>query len=396
MNYRILLVMEATNGGVARHVIDLALGLAGRGHDVHVIYSPLRADYQMLAPLINDTRITTTEIAIRRNPGLRDFGALLAIRRYIAAHGPFDIVHGHSTKGALGCIAALGKRIGRVYTAHGMRSIDPRLKALPRFVIGTIERLIMRLGHLVIPVSTFEEAHCISIGVARKRLRVVNNGVGPAPGVDRAAVRARLGLGEGQVAVGYAGRLSSEKGPDRLIDAFHDAAEDKPEARLVMIGYGPLEAALKRQAADLGLADRIIWVNEGNGRGLMPAFDVYALPSAYEGMPFALLEAVAAGLPIVATDVGGARTVIEERENGYVVANWDRAAFAGRIKELIADAALRERMAAASRSRAGAFSLERMVDETLAVYAAAGNIVHRGNPVAVAGASLPKSSPTRD
>jgi glycosyltransferase involved in cell wall biosynthesis len=396
MSNRILLVMEATNGGVARHVIDLALSLAGRGHDVHVIYSPLRADYEMLAPLVNDQRISTTEIPIRRNPGFRDMSALLAIRRYIAAHGPFDIVHGHSTKGALGCLAAFGKRIGRVYTAHGMRSIDPRLKPFPRFVIGTIERLIMRLAHLVIPVSSFEEAHCVGIGVAKKRLRVVNNGVDPAPDVDRAAVRARFGLSEEHVAVGYAGRLSSEKGPDRILDAFHDASEGNPAARLVMIGYGPMEAELKQQAETLGLGDRVIWVNEGNGRGLMPAFDIYTLPSAYEGMPYVLIEAVAAGLPVVATDVGGARTLVEDGQNGFVVANWDRAAFAGRIRDLLADEALRARMAASSKSRAGDFSLDRMVDETLAVYAAASNIVSRGAPVSVAGASLPKGSPSRD
>jgi glycosyltransferase involved in cell wall biosynthesis len=391
--------MEATNGGVARHVIDLALGLADRGHDVHVIYSPLRADYEMLGPLINDQRIATTEIPIRRSPGFRDISALLAIRKYIAAHGPFDIVHGHSTKGALGCIAAFGKRIGRVYTAHGMRSIDPRLKPLPRFLIGTIERLIMRLAHLVIPVSTFEAAHCERIGVARKRLMVVNNGVGPAPVVDREAVRARLGLKDGQVAVGFAGRLSSEKGPDRLLDAFHDAAKGNDAARLVMIGYGPMDAELKQQADRLGLGDQVIWLNEGNGRGLMPAFDFYALPSAYEGMPFALLEAVAAGLPVVATDVGGARTVVEDGENGFVVANWDRAAYAGRIRDLLADEALRARLAAGSLSRAGKFSLDRMVDETLAVYAAAGNIINRGAsvaPKAASGAQLPKGSPSRE
>jgi len=388
--------MEATNGGVARHVIDLGIGLADRGHRVHLIYSPLRADYEMLEPILNDERIVTTEIAIRRSPGIRDFSALLAIRRIISRHGPFDIVHGHSTKGALGCLAALGRRIGRIYTAHGMRSIDPRLKKFPRLVIGTIERLIMRLAHLAIAVSDFEESHAIRIGVASKRLKTVNNGVGSAPEVNRDEVRARLGLSERHVAVGYAGRLSSEKGPDRILDAFHSAAADNADARLLMIGYGPLEAELHQQADALGLGDQVIWVKEGNGRGLMPAFDIFVLPSAYEGFPYVLLEAVSAGLPIVATDVGGARTVVEDGENGYVVTNWDREAFARRIAKLLANHALRRRMAANSRGRARNFSLDRMVDETLAVYAAAGNIVNRGEPVSVSGASLPKGSATRD
>jgi len=396
MRNRILLVVEATNGGVARHVIDLGMGLADRGHRVHLIHSPLRADPEMLAPILSDERIVTAEVPIRRNPGLRDVGALLAIRRFISEHGPFDIVHGHSTKGALGCIAALGRPVGRIYTAHGMRSIDPRLKPFPRFVIGCIERLLMRLAHLAIPVSAFEEAHAVRIGVARSRLKTVTNGIGPAPEVNRDEVRARLGLTDDQISVGYAGRLSPEKGPDRIIDAFHDAAGGNPQARLVMIGYGPLETELKQQAEALGLGDQVIWLKEGNGRGLMPAFDIYALPSAYEGMPYVLLEALSAGLPIVATDVGGARTVVEDGENGYVVANWDRAAFAGRIAELLADETLRRRMAASSRGRAGNFSLARMVDETLAVYAAAGNIVNRGRPVSVSGASLPKGSATRD
>lgn len=350
----------------------------------------------MLAPLMNDERIATAAVAMKRHPGFRDVTALLAIRRYMAEQGPFDVVHGHSTKGALGCIAALGRPAARVFTAHGMRSIDHRLKPLPRHVFTVIERFLMRFAHLSIAVSEFEQAHAIRMGFDASRLRIVVNGVGPAPKVSREEARARIGLVSGTVAVGYVGRLSSEKGPDRAIDAFHDAASGDPQVRLVMIGYGPLETVLKERAEVLGIAERVMWVNEGNGRALMPALDILALPSAYEGMPYVLLEAASAGLPIVATEVGGAHTIVKAGENGYVVPNWDRAAFAGRLKELLADRALRQRMAASSRRRGNAFGVDRMVDETLAVYASATDIVNRSKPVAAAGGSLPKSSTMTD
>jgi glycosyltransferase involved in cell wall biosynthesis len=100
----------------------------------------------------------------------------------------------------------------------------------------------------------------------------------------------------------------------------------------------------------------------------MSAFDIFAMPSAYEGMPYVLIEAAAAGLPIVASDVGGARAVIAPGENGAIVRNWDAKEFAAQIARLVADTPLRQKMSAASQQKARDFTIDTMIDQTLAVY----------------------------
>jgi glycosyltransferase involved in cell wall biosynthesis len=100
----------------------------------------------------------------------------------------------------------------------------------------------------------------------------------------------------------------------------------------------------------------------------MSAFDTFAMPSAYEGMPYVLIEAAAAGLPIVASDVGGARAVISEDENGFIVRNWDSAQFCAQVSRIVRDADLRQKMSAASRLKAQALTIDTMIEQTLAVY----------------------------
>ena len=368
MTYRILLVAECVVAGVGRHSVDLSIGLADRGHDVHLIYSPFRSDPGTVAPVKAHPGITTAEVTITRSPGPSDLSAIRAIRRYITDHGPFDIVHGHSTKGALGNIAALDKPAARLYTAHGFRSLDPRLRGWRKWLISRIERRIGRLAHLVIAVSEDERAHAASIGLDPARLHCINNGVAPIDRAPRDAIRARLGLAQDHVAIGFVGRFSSEKGPDRLIDAFAEIAGTAKDARLVMLGDGPMEDDVRAQAQRLGLDDRVLWLGPVDGREHMPALDILALPSAYEGLPYAVLEARAAGLPIVATDVGGVSTVVSDGSDGFIVKNWDQSAFAGRLAELVDDPALRGRMAASSLNHRDAFGIDQMIDGTLAVY----------------------------
>lgn len=378
MTYRILLVAECVVAGVGRHSVDLSIGLADRGHDVHLIYSPFRSDAKTVAPVKAHGSISLAEVRITRSPGFSDIPAIRAIRRYIKEHGPFDIVHGHSTKGALGNIAALGKPSARIYTAHGFRSLDPRLRGLRKLVISRIERRIGRLADLVIAVSEDEKAHAASIGIDPARLRCVNNGVAPISSDGRAAVRTRLGLQDDHIAIGFVGRFSSEKGPDRMIDTFAQVAAKHANARMVMLGDGPMEATVKAQTERLGITDRVIWPGPVDGREHMPALDILALPSAYEGLPYAVLEARAAGLPIVATDVGGVSTVVSDGEDGFIVENWDPAAFADRLAGLVADGESRARLASTSRRHRDAFGIDQMIEGTLGVYAQAIGLANRG------------------
>ncbi len=365
---RVLAVVEAAGGGVGRHVVDLCQGLAGSGHEVHVLYSPRRAEDWFAAALGDDRKLRRAEIAINRRPGPTDLAALRAIRRYVMENGPFDVVHGHSTKGALGCMAVRAGTAARILTPHALRSLDPRLTAAWRLVYTAVERVLLGYADRVIAVSPVEEAHARRIGVDPAKLVTVINGLAPAKAPDRQLVRAALGLGDDQVAIGFVGRLAAQKAPARLLDAFSRVAPSYPNARLVMVGEGPLESGLKSRSRRLGIDGAIVWAGAANGREVMAALDIFALTSAYEAMPYVLLEAAAAALPIVVTEVGGARTVVEPGANGFIVANWDCPDFAARLGALVGEPALRARMAKASRARSRSFRYDRMISETVAVY----------------------------
>jgi len=153
-----------------------------------------------------------------------------------------------------------------------------------------------------------------------------------------------------------------------LLEAFAQVAHNHPQARLVIVGDGPLRTELEARVNALGLADRVFLPGFIDGRWAMRGFDIFALPSEYEGFPYVLLEAMAEGLPIVATCVGGADQAIVDGENGFVVPVGDVIAFAGALDRLLSDEALRLSMGAQSRLRVKEFSVEKMVDATLALY----------------------------
>jgi glycosyltransferase involved in cell wall biosynthesis len=135
-----------------------------------------------------------------------------------------------------------------------------------------------------------------------------------------------------------------------------------------MVGGGPLEPTLRAQVAAAGVADRFTFVSGAIGPKVICAFDIFALPSAYEGMPYVLLEAAAAGLPTLATAVGGSRSVISHGRNGFVVSNWDAQEFATQLSYMIQNAQLRSEMGRESRKIGKRFTVERMVRETIDVY----------------------------
>lgn len=369
----ILLALEPSGGGSGRHVLDLAARLAKRGHQVHAIYSPTRAEARFTQALTG-LGIPVAAIPMRRAPHPSDVGASMALRRYIKANGPFDVLHGHSSKaGALIRLAALGLPGARIYTPHCFRTMDPTLGAAGHLIFGGAERLLAPLSHAIICVAQEELAHARAVlHLKASRLHLVINGVDPPDFSRRAVLRAQFGFAPDAVVVGFLGRYVAQKAPERLLEALALCAKaGRPPFHLAMAGEGPQEAALKAQAAAMGLSAHITWLPGSVGPDAMLAFDLFAMPSAYEAMPYVLLEAAAAGLPIVATRVGGTGATIGEGENGFVVDNWDAGAFAAALARIAGDADLRARMSAASRARAKGFTIDAMTDHTEAVYASA-------------------------
>src|SRR5262245_4101602 len=128
MGLNVAFVIEATHGGTARHLLELASGLTADGHSVHVIYSHRRAESRFIKGLSEMPGIRTAVVDMRREPHPSDAVACIAIRRYLRKRGPFDVVHGHSSKGgALARLAAFGLPVARIYTPHCFRTTDPGL-----------------------------------------------------------------------------------------------------------------------------------------------------------------------------------------------------------------------------------------------------------------------------
>ena len=123
--WKILMVIETSGGGSGRHVLDLAGSFSDRGHEVHILYSPRRAEPRFVSELEKIDAVKTTAVDLRRSPHYSDIQALRVIGSYLVQQGPFDVVHGHSSKGALACIAARRLRIASIFTPHAPRSLDP-------------------------------------------------------------------------------------------------------------------------------------------------------------------------------------------------------------------------------------------------------------------------------
>lgn len=366
---RVMLVTQASGGGVGRHFLDLAEGLATAGVEVVGVYSPRKIDHSFRERLASPSLPKMIELPMRRAIHPLDAVDGWKLAKLIETHGPFDIVHGHSSKGgALARLAARWRKVPSIYTPHAFVTLDPSLSPLKRRLYGTIERWLAGSTGKIIAVSHDEEQHAIDqLRIARECLTVVPNGITQPPFPDRASLRAKLGLTDHDVAIGFVGRLAHQKAPDVLLEAMA-LLNDLPQAKLLMVGSGPDEAAVKSQVERLGLSGRVMLLGDVVGIEQFPAFDLFCLSSRYEGMPYVLLEALAAGLPMVATRVGGVSMTVEHQQNGLIVEPDRPAELAAALRTLITDGAMRQTFAQESLARAERFTQRAMVEATIALY----------------------------
>lgn len=368
---KILLIIESSGAGVGRHVIDLAGELVRAGHCVHLVYSPLRVDGLFARGLeeLRALQVPVAPLPMKRSPHPMDAGCCLAIRRYLKQHGPFDVIHGHSSKGgALARLAGIGLPGIRVYTPHAMFTMNPGLRPAVRWVFATIERVLGWLADGVILVSEDEHRHALEVGLSAPKLFVITNGIRlrtPPPGDSG---RAAFDVPADSIRVGFVGRFVPQKAPEVLLRAFATVAGRFPTARLILVGEGAMGEAMRQEAQHLGIADRVCWPGPLDGQTAMFGFDLFVLPSRYEGFPYVLLEAMAAGLPVVMTEVGGAGTLVQDGVNGFVVAPDRPDQLANALGRLLADDALRRALGARSGQRVQEFSIQKMVEKTVALY----------------------------
>ncbi|MBD9371818.1 glycosyltransferase [Rhizobium sp. ARZ01] len=367
---RLLQVLEPSGGGSGRHFIDLCRGLQQRGHRIHAVYSPRRAEERFVGELVALGLDGVHPVDMARSPGLSDFGSFAKLRRLMRQLGPFDAIHGHSSKaGALSRIRLPGPNAPRVYTPHAFRTMDPGLGRVGHMLYGSIEKCLAHfLTDRLICVSADEYAHARSLGMPRKKLSIVVNGVETPPTGWGHVIRADLCIPAGSLVLGFIGRLSPQKAPERLIDAFTIAAKKLANAHLLMIGAGELEEAMRQRIDASPARHRIHLTNRYTGPQAMDAIDALVMPSRYEAMSYVMLEAAAAAKPMILTEVGGASTVLEDGRNGILVANDDDPRQLANAMIRLADPARLQRYTVSAKLRRSDYDLPRMISETEAIY----------------------------
>jgi glycosyltransferase involved in cell wall biosynthesis len=250
-------------------------------------------------------------------------------------------------------LTPIAARLARVpAVVASKRSLDRYPSAIPRYACKLGNALAHRITVNAAAVGRFvlAEEGCrpdkmvlIPNGVSEEALRVSGDG---------RQERRELGLPADGPVVGAISRLAWKKGVRYLLDAVPLLLESLPDARVVIVGDGPLRQDLEAQARSLGIEERVTFL--GSRRdvlSVLPAFDVFALPSVIEGMSNALLEAMAAGRPIVATDVGGNSEVVVDGETGLLVPAADPGQMAGAILKLLQAPEMAQEMGAAGRRR---------------------------------------------
>ena len=367
---RICLVSETMITGVGRHVTDLAKGMARRGHDVHVLHSSLRFDRRLTDELDEAGGITRLTFPMRIQPHWSDLRVLLALARYIRDAGPFDVVHGHSSKGGLYArLLGLVMPATILYSAHSFVTFRPNLSRPARLLYSAVERGLGYLTHHMICVSHAERDHARYLGISADRLRTIPIGVGeasdPVPVVD---LRRRFDLPDHTVLVGFVGRMDDQKAPYRLIEAALHVLRRSDHIHFVMLGEGPLRQQMEERVKRLGIADHFFWCGNERGVDWIPGFDVLAMPSKYEGSSYVLLEALRAGVPVVCTPVAGATEMVIDGVEGFLIPHDDANALAARLIALADQPAMRRMMGEIGRRSAELYTLDRMIDRVEATY----------------------------
>jgi glycosyltransferase involved in cell wall biosynthesis len=348
-------------GGQERVALDLATGQAAAGHRVLTVSLAPPPD----GPLAAEFRDKGLEIATLAKRSGRDLKLMVELGRLFRARAA-DVVHTHNPQPLLfSALAARAIGAAIVHTKHGVNPDTARRMAMRR----AAARLVGAFVCVSEPTAEVarERREC-----PPDRLHVVPNGIdldrfGPDPDARR-AVRAELSIPEDAFAVGTVGRLYVEKGHAFLIGSLAPVLGDR--FHLVIAGEGPEKGNLTAQAAALGRKDCVhLTGNRRDVPRLLAALDAFALTSKSEGLPLVLPEAMAAGLPIVATAVGGVPRVVEDGETGFLVDYGDEEALCARLSALDADRQLARRCGETGRERAlGRYSSRRMVADYLELY----------------------------
>jgi glycosyltransferase involved in cell wall biosynthesis len=361
----LLLCQNLNVGGAEEVVLGEALGLGGEGVEAGVVALGRRG------PVAEEiARAGVPVHHLPGSPGPRDPRAFLRLVSLLRRERP-DVAHAYLIVASIyGRLAALAAGVPVVLAAEqNVYARKPRRHAL-------MERaLAARTYRVIACCRTVADFYVRQTGVPARKVATIYNAArfGPLPSAaDRAPARARLGLPEDALVLGTLGRLAEQKGQATLLEAVARLAPGRPRLTLFLAGRGPLRDDLEARAERLGIAERVRFLGVRRDRdALFAAMDAFVLPSRWEGLSLALVEALGAGRAVVATRVGGNPEVVRDGETGLLVPPDDPAALADALAGLLDDPARRERLGAAGAEDARRrFAIEEHVRQLAALYRA--------------------------
>jgi glycosyltransferase involved in cell wall biosynthesis len=349
-----LLAPQAT-GGLERAVELMAGGLASRGYLITaVLLLDPTGEMPPIAGGLETAGVTVRPIRVPRRYYWREVRQVAQIIRSVGA----GILHTHGYRGdVVGYLAGRDAGCALVATVHGFTGGD-----LKNRFYEWLDHLVLRRFDAVLAVSAELSQHLSRRGVPAARVRVVENGIGAPDFLSRMEARRMLGLRPEGPCVGWVGRMTPEKGADLALRALLPLVAEG--IQVAMVGDGPERETLQRTASD-----GIHWLGSVPGAGrYLPAFDVLVLSSRTEGTPMVVLEAMQAGVPVVAFGVGGVPALLGEGA-GTLVRPHDVTALGEAVRYLLATPEEARRRARVALDLVGRrFSLDSWLDRLEVVY----------------------------
>ncbi len=367
-------------GGPALHIAGLMAGLNPIQFESRLIMGRVGRDEGDMSYLIEEQGLSPpiliSELGRRISP-LRDLVTVCKLVPALRRLRP-HIVETHTAKA--GYVGRLAARLAavpvvlHVFHGHVFYGYFGRLQT--RAYI-TIERLMAHLSDCVVTISESQQhdiAHVYRIA-PKKKVFVVPLGFDlsalvAAKQTAKAQFRSLCGLSTDAPLVGFVGRLTSVKNPNLFLQAAKQVLEKTPEAQFCVIGDGELRQDVEHQVAALGIAERVHFAGwQRDMPAVYAALDVLVLTSLNEGTPVTAIEALAAGVPVVATDVGGVADVVRDKETGFLVRSGDAGALAKSISVLLSDTGRKLNMAKAGQQDVMArFGRDRLIADMEALY----------------------------
>jgi glycosyltransferase involved in cell wall biosynthesis len=360
----ILHVFRAPLGGLFRHVVDLARGQAARGHNVGLIVDSTtggaRAD-EVLTALAHDLTLGISKHPFPRHLGLGDLSGAKHVAQRIAQTSA-HVIHGHGAKGgAYARLAAVPKGTIRVYTPHGGSLHYRPTTPLGAIYLG-LERLLMPRGDLYLFESVYSrDVFHAKVAKPNGTVSVVHNGIAEAdfnliePAADATDIL-------------FVGELRAIKGIDVLIEPVVLLHREGRRVSATIVGSGPDEGALRATVELRGLARDIRFLPAMPARRAFSLGRMMVVPSRSESLPYVVLEAAGAGLPLIATEVGGIPEIFGS-DSGRLIPPENAPALAAAIATTLEDPQESRQFAQGLRQRVrAAFSAELMIEQVLAAY----------------------------